>query len=116
MERVRHLLLTATLLDSISYNIKYIITTDINATPTWKLVNVSANTSGTFFDTSRVRTHQLLITIGPGSIQKSKAPNGTIINTYVFSQAALNSHLAQQIGASVASQLPQAPLATQLPQ
>jgi hypothetical protein len=102
--------------DSISYNIKYIITTDLNATPTWKLVNVSANTSGTLFDTSRVRTHQLLITIGPGSIQKSKTPNGTVINTYVFSQSALNSHLAQQIGASVAAQLPQAPLGGQLPQ
>lgn len=101
--------------DSISYNIKYIITTDLNATPIWHLVKFTGNTTGPFFDTSRVRTHQLLMTIGPGSIQTVKAPNGKLISTFFLSQSALSSHLAQQIGASVASQLPQVSVPVQVP-
>lgn len=51
--------------DTVSYEIKFVIVSSGNITPTWKLVNVSANTSGTFFSTGRTRTHDLIITIGP---------------------------------------------------
>jgi hypothetical protein len=66
--------------ESISIEIKFVIVSNGNATPTWKLVRVSANTTGTSFSLGRTRTHDLIITIGPNSQQTN------------------NSHLAQQIG------------------
>jgi hypothetical protein len=69
--------------DTISYEIKFIIVSSGNVTPAWKLVQVSANMSGTFFSTGRTRTHDLIITIGPDD-------NRT-----------LYSHLASEIGQAV---------------
>jgi hypothetical protein len=69
--------------DAYSYEIKFIIVTSGNVTPTWKLVQVSANTAGTFFSTGRTRTHDLIITIGPNDNQS------------------LNAHLAAEIGQAV---------------
>lgn len=52
--------------DSVSIEIKFIIITSGNVQPTWKLVQVSANTGGTpFFSSGRTRTHDLILTIGP---------------------------------------------------
>lgn len=52
--------------DSVSQEIKFIIVSSGNIQPTWKLVQVSANTGNTpFFSTGRTRTHDLIITIGP---------------------------------------------------
>jgi hypothetical protein len=51
--------------DRNSYEIKFIIVSNGNVTPTWQLVRVSANTSGPFFSAGRTRTHDLIITIGP---------------------------------------------------
>ena len=49
-----------------SIEIKFIIITSGNVQPTWKLVQVSANTGGTpFFSSGRTRTHDLILTIGP---------------------------------------------------
>jgi len=70
--------------DTVSIEIKFIIVSSGNVTPTWKLVRVSANTgSGPFFSTGRTRTHDVIITIGP---------NTTATN---------NTHLASQIGNAV---------------
>ena len=56
--------------DTISYEIKFIIVSSGNVTPTWKLVRVSANSGSTpFFSTGRTRTHDLIVTIGPNTIQ-----------------------------------------------
>jgi hypothetical protein len=72
--------------DTVSLEIKFIIVTSGNVTPTWKLVRVSANTGTTpFFNTGRTRTHDLIITIGDPSV------------------IATNSHLASQIGNSVSN-------------
>lgn len=52
--------------DSFSQELKFIIVSSGNIQPTWKLVQVSANTGNTpFFSTGRTRTHDLIITIGP---------------------------------------------------
>jgi hypothetical protein len=75
--------------DTVTYEIKFVIVSSGNITPTWKLVRVSANTSGTFFSTGRTRTHDLIITIGPSS-----GPQG---------QASMQAHLASQIGNAVAN-------------
>lgn len=69
--------------DTISYEIKFVIVSNGNVTPTWKLVEVSANATGTLFAAGRTRTHDLIITIGPND-------NRT-----------LYSHLASQIGQAV---------------
>jgi hypothetical protein len=52
--------------DTITLEIKFIIVSSGNVTPTWKLVRVSANTGNSpLFATGRTRTHDLIITIGP---------------------------------------------------
>lgn len=69
--------------DTVAYEVKFVIVSNGNVTPTWKLVNVSANTSGTFFFAGRTRTHDLIITIGPNDTRS------------------IYSHLASQIGQAV---------------
>jgi hypothetical protein len=69
--------------DTMSYEIKFVIVSNGNITPTWKLINVSANTSGNFFSAGRTRTHDLIITIGPDD------------------QRTLLSHWASEVGQSV---------------
>ncbi len=69
--------------DELQEEIKFVIVSSGNITPTWKLVRVSANTGAPLFGLGRTRTHDLLITIGPGK--------GTMLNT------------AGQIGQAVSS-------------
>jgi hypothetical protein len=72
--------------DTLSIEIKFIIVSNGNLTPTWHLVRVSANTAAApFFGVGRTRNHDLIITIGP--------PNSATAST----------HLASQIGNSVSS-------------
>jgi hypothetical protein len=52
---------------SVSLELKFVIVSSGNITPTWKLLRVSANTSGTLFSTGRTRTHDLIMTVGPAS-------------------------------------------------
>ena len=51
----------------LSHDIKFDITTSGNITPSWKLTRATVNPTGTFFSTSRDRTHDLMITMGPGN-------------------------------------------------
>ena len=52
--------------DTVTLEEKFIITTSGNFTPSWKLTRLSANTgSSPLFSTGRVRTHDVIITIGP---------------------------------------------------
>jgi hypothetical protein len=72
--------------DTVSIEIKFVIVSNGNVTPTWKLVRVSANTGSTpFFGMGRTRTHDVIITIGPKT------------------RATANTHLASQIGVSVSN-------------
>ena len=65
--------------DSVSQELKFIIVSNGNVQPTWKLVQVSANTGNTpFFSTGRTRTHDLIITIGP--------PTNRTANDFLASQ------------------------------
>src|SRR5947209_15139395 len=55
-------------LDVYSYEIKFIIVTNASLTPTWKLVNISANTGNLpLVNAGRTRTHDLTLTFGPGT-------------------------------------------------
>ena len=72
--------------DAVSYEIKFVIVSNGNVTPTWKLVRFSANTgNSSFFGLGRTRTHDLIITIGPPTPQTGQ------------------SHLASQIGNAVSN-------------
>lgn len=93
--------------DSVSFEAKFIVTSSVNATPIWKLVRISANTGASFFDTSRVRTHDILVTLGESKVEVVKIGTGkqrSIVSTGPGAAAA-NSHLASQIGLAVGSQI-----------
>lgn len=50
----------------LTHDVKFDITSTGNITPAWKLSRVTVNPSGTFFSTSRDRTHDMSIILGPG--------------------------------------------------
>jgi hypothetical protein len=77
----------------LSHDIKFDITTSGNVTPSWKLTRATVNPTGPFFSTSRDRTHDLTITLGPGD------PTG------FTGYAAPAASAATQIGNSVASSI-----------
>jgi len=56
----------------LSHQVIFQVVSSGNVTPAWNLVTATVNQSGTLFNTSRDRTHDLLITFGP----MSKAPGG----------------------------------------
>jgi hypothetical protein len=51
--------------NAITHEVQFVVLTDGNVTPQWKLVRVSANQNSPFFDTQRQRTHDLIVTFGP---------------------------------------------------
>src|ERR1039458_7879888 len=81
----------------ISHEVNFKIVSSGNATPSWKLVRVSANTGNSpFFNADRGRTQDLLITWGP---QQQGTPKGPP----ALAPAAQNAALAAQIGSAVAT-------------
>jgi hypothetical protein len=78
--------------DTVSEEIKFVIVSNGNVTPAWKLVRVSANNNSTLFATGRTRTHDLIITIGP--------VNETSASTFLASQ------IGQAVSGGNRSQLP----------
>jgi hypothetical protein len=77
--------------DYLSYHIKFIIISNGNITPTWKLVRLSTgNGSLPLASASRTRTHDLLITFGPAF-----KPTGANL--------AFTSHAAQEFGIAVSN-------------
>jgi hypothetical protein len=73
----------------LSHEVKFVISTSADATPSWKLVNVSVNSTGPFFSTSRDRTSDLLVTFGPLDPAQ---------NNQALAPQAAQIHWAQQIG------------------
>ncbi len=54
-------------LDVLTYEIKFVIVSNGNITPTWKLVNVTASSGNLpLLNAGRTRTHDLILTFGPG--------------------------------------------------
>jgi hypothetical protein len=77
----------------LSHDIKFEITTSGNITPSWILTRAVVNASGPFFSTSRDRTHDLTITMGPGD------------STGFLGRAAADASASIQIGNAVASSI-----------
>lgn len=89
--------------DASTYSNKFTIVSSANVAPTWNLIKVGTSTSP-LFDTSRTRTHELIITLGPGALPRSKTSLGSPVLSGP-SEAVINSHLASQIGSAVANAL-----------
>jgi hypothetical protein len=84
--------------------IEHHVTFGGNITPSWKFVNVTANTDGTFLSASRDRKDDLLITMGPSQIEDTKRE--LIARRAIGpSTAVANAHLAAQIGQAVSTAL-----------
>jgi hypothetical protein len=113
-------------LQVIEHHVSFEATFSANVTPTWKLVNVSANPTGTFLTGTRTRKDDLLISMGPTSVEAKDRPligskekkdkniaaqpkgGARTVVVAVPSNAVENSHLAAQIGQAVSNALLQA--------
>jgi hypothetical protein len=84
--------------DVISHQVKFVIDTSGDVTPTWRLVRITANGAGPLFNADRTRTQDLTITFGPTEQKRKDMPAGP-------TTPAQNAHLASQIGLSVANNL-----------
>jgi hypothetical protein len=79
-----------------TYDIKFIVTTNVGATPTWTLLRVTAsNGTPNLIGFNRNRTHELILSFGPAQSN----PGGKAGPSLIVS----NDALAQQIGAAVAN-------------
>jgi hypothetical protein len=101
----------------LSHEIKFVITTSGNVTPAWKLTRITVNQTGTLFSTSRDRTNDLTITLGPTlPTPKPKtdrrgrplldASGRPLVRThYQLSTPAAEAALSSQIGLAVSNAL-----------
>jgi len=76
----------------LSQEVKFEVISTGGLTPAWKLVRANFNQSGTLLAATRDRTHDLLITFGPGDKTGLTGP-------------AADTHLASEIGISVSNNL-----------
>jgi hypothetical protein len=94
--------------DSSNYDNKFVVITDGSIAATWSLVRFATPTSP-LFDSSRTRTHELLMTLAPGSTSfqtvTDKHGNKTVAVVHRPSQLAVDSHNAALIGSAVANAL-----------
>jgi hypothetical protein len=100
----------ATAQNTIQHEVKFQIVSNGNVTPTWKLVRVTANTSGNFFAAGRDRTQDLTITFGPTIEATAQPPTSATdarrgTRTLQLATPAQNSHLAAEIGLAVSQAL-----------
>ena len=74
----------------LSHEVSFEVVTTGGINPAWKLTEANFNQSGTFLQATRDRTHDLLITMGPGDNAGLKG-------------AARDANLAASIGQSIAN-------------
>jgi hypothetical protein len=81
----------------ISHEVKFVVTTNANITPGVKWKRVSLDPAGTLFSGGRVRTDDLIITLGPTQTN----PQGQTVP----SDASAALHLSSQIGSAISTTL-----------
>jgi hypothetical protein len=79
--------------DVISHEVMFEIVSSGNVTPSWKLVQATVNASSPMFNTTRDRTQDLIITMGPTQGDKG---------SQTLAGPGQNSQLASEIGVAVA--------------
>jgi hypothetical protein len=85
----------------IQHEVKFIVTTSGTLNPSWKISTVIVNPSGNLLTLGRVRTNDLLITLGPAQQAVVKLENGHKVVTSEPSLQAANLHLSSTIGNSI---------------
>jgi hypothetical protein len=71
-------------IDVYSYDIKFVIVSTIGVNPVWKLVNLTTGTSNlSALNLGRTRTHDLVLTFGPGIDQPTLASLQTHFTTQI---------------------------------
>jgi hypothetical protein len=90
-------------LQVVQHQVSFLIEASGNVTPTWRFVDVSANTGVPLLDLKRNRKDTLLITMGPTQLSEAGRPLRR--PRLIASRAVEDSHLAKQIGNSVGSTL-----------
>src|SRR5690606_23255942 len=80
----------------ITYQVAFVVTTSAYATPGFKLVAVTLSPTGTMFNGQRVRTNELVLTMGP----VKKDERGTVVGP---SDPVRDAALAEMIGRAVAT-------------
>jgi hypothetical protein len=79
--------------DVYSYEVKFVVVTSASASPVWKLVNVSAGTGSLpLVNAGRTRTHDLILTFGPGT----NAPADFALQTHFTNQIVQSNQLRLQ--------------------
>jgi hypothetical protein len=86
----------ATPFSAFSYEVTFVVSYGIDGTPTWKFTRISVNPSSPFFSTSKQRTQDLTISIGPTTPATAHSPATP-------SPEAIALHNAALIGQAVAS-------------
>jgi hypothetical protein len=82
--------------NAIIHDVKFQVVTSGNSTPTWKLALATINPTTPFAAASRIRTHELLIILGPNDpTTRSLGPNSPASGTL----------LSQQIGSTISNAL-----------
>ncbi len=89
-------------LNTASHQISFVVTAAGNVTPTWRLVEVTANPAGPFLSGTRTRTDDLLVTFGPIAELK---PGRAVRPSAELEDA----HLAERIGQAVSSAINRQP-------
>lgn len=90
-------------LQVVQHLVSFLIEASGSVTPSWRFVDVTANSGGSFFGLNRNRKDTLLITMGPTQLAESgrKLRQKRIVP----SDSVDSSHLARQIGTSIGSSL-----------
>jgi hypothetical protein len=81
-----------------TYEVTFVVTKSANVTPNFKLVAISINPTGTLYNGQRIRTNDLVLTMGP----VKKDQNGEVVGP---SDAVRDANLAALIGRAVATAL-----------
>ena len=85
----------------IQHEVKFIITTSGTLTPSWKISTVTVNPNGNLLSLGRVRTNDLVITLGPAVEAVVKLANGHKVVTAEPSSQAANLHLSSTVGNAI---------------
>jgi hypothetical protein len=90
----------------VQHEVKFIITTSGTLNPSWKISTVTVNPSGNLLSLGRVRTNDLLITLGPAQqAVLALNKNGHKVVTVEPSRQAADLHLSSTIGNSISNAL-----------
>jgi hypothetical protein len=84
--------------DVYSYDVKFVVVTSGGVNPVWKLVNINAgNGNLPLVNAGRTRTHELVLTFGPGTNQ----PTDFAQQTHFVGQIVQSNQRRVQPGASL---------------